>query len=315
MTSLRLYCTSRMWEVFGDRIRAISPDVQPLLAGAGEGFDPADIDIAYFSPDLWTAGFDEFEATCRAASNLRWLHTASAGIDYPFFADMIDRGVALTTSSGAAARPIAHSALMMMLALSRDLPRWIRAQAERRWSPHRFDDLDGSVLGIVGFGPIGQELAGAADALGMDVRICRRTKDPADRRPTVTSLAELAPEVDWLVLAAPLTEDTRHMLDDSVLRTMKPSARVVNVGRGALIEEDALVDALQSGRLAGAALDVFTVEPLPPDHPLWDLPNVIITPHNTGASPGSARRMSEMFLDNLARLTDGRPMLNLVQRS
>jgi phosphoglycerate dehydrogenase-like enzyme len=250
--------------------------------------------------------------TAVSASRLRWLHTFSAGVDHPVFASFVRRGVALTTSSGASARPIAHSAIMLILALSRDLPGWTRAQDARRWEPHAFDDIDGTTLGVVGMGPIGLEIGRAASAVGMDVLGCRRTPQPDDPWPTVASVAELAPLVDWLVLAAPLTDATRHMVDAGVLASMRPTARLVNIGRGALVDEVALLAALERRTIAGAALDVFDIEPLPEDHHFWSMPNVIVTPHSTGRSAGSDRRATAIFLDNLARFGTGQPLRNHV---
>jgi phosphoglycerate dehydrogenase-like enzyme len=250
--------------------------------------------------------------TAISAPNLRWLHSFSAGVDHPVFASLVRRGVALTNSPGAAARPIAHSVMLLLLALSRDLPGWVRAQDAGRWEQHFFDDVDGSVLGVVGMGPIGREVGRAAQALGIEVIGCRRTPRADDPWPTYASVADVAPRVDWLVLAAPHTPQTRHMIDAEVLASMRPTARLINVGRGELVDEDALVAALGAGVIAGAALDVFATEPLPRDHPLWTMPNVIITPHSTGRSSGSDRRAMAIFLDNLARFDAGQPLVHQV---
>jgi phosphoglycerate dehydrogenase-like enzyme len=268
--------------------------------------------VACLSGDAWPGSIAPFMRTTVAAANLRWLHSFSAGVDHPVFASFVRRGVALTNSPGASARPIAHSVIMLLLALSRDLPGWVRAQDGRRWEQHFFDDIDGTVLGVVGMGSIGQEIGRAAQALGIEVIGCRRTPRPDDPWPTFASVSEVAPRVDWLVLAAPHTPQTYHMIDASVLASMRPTARLINVARGELVDEDALASALGNGVIAGAALDVFATEPLPPEHPLWSMPNVIVTPHSTGRSSGSDRRAMAIFLDNLGRFVAGEPLVHQV---
>lgn len=285
----------------------------PLLVDGPAGVEPSDIDIACLSGDAWPGLIAPFMQTAVAADRLRWLHSFSAGVDHPVFASFVRRGVALTTSPGAAARPIAHSVIMLLLALSRDLPGWVRAQDTKMWQQHFFHDVDGTTIGVVGMGPIGQEIGRAASALGMHVIACRRHPRGDEPWPTVGSIGDLAPHVDWLVLAAPLDASTRHMVDAGVLASMRPSARLINVGRGELVDEDALVDALRSGGIAGAALDVFATEPLPLDHPFWTMPNVIVTPHSTGRSSGSDARAMAIFLDNLDRFVAGRPLVHQVE--
>jgi len=308
----RLLCTRAFWNDHGAR-------VAPLLAGAAPAF-PGDvgaaaldaIGIAYFSNDLWDVGLDEFAAAIEAAPNLRWLQTATAGTDFWLFRDVLARGVTVTTASGAAAATIAHTTMMYVLAMSRGLPAWLGAQARQEWSPHGVEDLDGAVLGVVGYGPIGQAVARLAAAFGMDVRVCRRSPQPADGWTTTRSVVELASDVDWLVLAAPLTPETRCLVSADVLAAMRPGARLVNVGRGALVDEEALADALVAGRLAGAALDVFDVEPLPRGHRLWTTPGVIITPHCSGSGQAATARGVDIFVDNLRRAVAGEALRNVV---
>lgn len=284
----------------------------PLLVDGDSVVDPDTIDIACLSGDAWPDMIAPFMRTAVAAPNLRWFHSFSAGVDAPVFTTLVQRGVALTKSPGASARPIAHSVIMLLLALSRDLPGMVRAQGERRWEQRFFDDVDGSTLGIVGMGPIGIEVGRAAQALGLEVIGCRRSPQADDPWPTFGSIGELAPQVDWLVLAAPLTDETRHMVNAPLLASMRPTARLINVGRGDLVHEGALVDALQAGTIAGAALDVFSTEPLPADHPFWAMPNVIVTAHTTGRSRGSDGRAMALFLDNLARYEAGAPLRHQV---
>src|SRR5690606_25077749 len=276
--------------------------------------DPAAVELAYFSGDLYPERVRDFALALRDAPRLRWLHTFSAGVDHPWFQALRARGIRLTTSSGAHAVPIAHTVLLYLLALSRGLPAWMDAQRRRGWEPHPVVELPGLVLGVVGLGPIGLEVARLGAAFGMRVIGVRRTPrgdEPCEPWP-LARLDELVALADALVLALPLTDGTRHLLDAARLARMKRGAWLVNVGRGALVDEAALVEALREGRLGGAGLDVFETEPLPPESPLWEMPNVIVTPHSSGNTPGNLVRATGIFLDNLGRFVRGEPLRNEV---
>jgi phosphoglycerate dehydrogenase-like enzyme len=302
---------------FGDRLRRAAPARRLLVlrGEAVEGGDPAEIELAFYSGDLFPARGRDFARALRGAPRLRWLHSFAAGVDHPWFQGFLARGVRLSSSSGASALPIAHTVMLYLLALSRDLPAWLAEQAARRWSPHEVDDLAGQRLGVVGLGPIGLEVARLAGAFGMRVVGFRRTPrgdEPCEAR-TLAELDAALPELDWLVLALPLSDATRHLLDARRLSLLPPRARLVNVGRGALVDEAALAAALAEGRLAGAALDVFETEPLPSESPLWSLPRVIVTPHSSGSSPGNHLRAAELFLENLGRFERGEPLRNEIR--
>jgi phosphoglycerate dehydrogenase-like enzyme len=201
-----------------------------------------------------------------------------------------------------------------LLALSRDLPGWFRAQRERKWEPRIIGDLQGRVLGVVGLGPIGREVARLGAALGMRVVGLRRTPcgdEPCETWP-MERLHDLLAGADAVVLALPLTADTRHLIGTDALARLKPDAVIVNVGRGELIDEAALIEALVARRIGGAALDVFETEPLPSDSPLWDLPNVIITAHSAGHNPANSERATGIFIENLARYLNRQPLRNEV---
>jgi phosphoglycerate dehydrogenase-like enzyme len=223
----------------------------------------------------------------------------------------------VTTSSGASAAPIAGPVMLYLLALSRGLPNWMRAQAAHEWSPAPFRELDGQRLVVVGYGPIGQEVVRLAEAFRMDPVIVRRAAHGDEPCPvrTLTELIDAVRDADAVVVALPLTETTRGIVSADVIAAMASQAMFVNVGRGELVDQAALTDALASGRLGGAGLDVFATEPLPADDPLWDLPNAIISPHNSGASNGSTQRVVEIFLDNLGRFVRGEPLRNEVNRT
>jgi len=303
-------------ERFGDALRAAAPG-RPLAVLRGEALDgdPAQVEAAFFSGDLYPGGARPLARALHQAPGLRWLHTFAAGVDHPFFQRLLARGVRLTTSSGAAAVPIAHTVALYLLALSRDLPGWARDQAARRWNPRDVEDLQGRRLVVLGLGPIGLEVVRLGQALRMEVTGVRRT--PRGDEPCATwplaRLDELLPRAEWLVLALPLAEETHHLLDARRLALLPRGARVVNVGRGALVDEAALVAALASGHVGGAGLDVFEVEPLPQESPLWSHPRVVVTPHASGSNPGNDRRAAEIFVDNLARYVGGKPLRNEVE--
>jgi len=224
--------------------------------------------------------------------------------------------VRLTTSSGAHAVPIAQTVMMYLLALSRDLRGWLADQAERRWNPRDVVELQGRTLGVVGLGPIGLEVARLGQAFRMQVIGLRRSPrgdEPCETWP-ISRLDELLARVDDLVLALPLSEETRGVIDRRALSMLRPGSTLVNVGRGDLVDEVALVEALAEGRPRGAGLDVFQREPLPAESPLWSMPSVIVTPHSSGSTPGNLDRASEIFVDNLSRYVRGEALRNEVAK-
>lgn len=300
-----LFCTDTFWDEYADRVRAIDPDIEAVLLEGDEAVSDADLEritIATFSHDAWPERAGNWFGVAMRAPNLTWLHSMSAGVDSPVFGTFLDQGVRLSNSSGASSAPIARTVMMYLLALARDLPRMMRAQARADWEWARWKELDGQHLAVLGWGPIGQEVARLASEFGMQPTIVRRAArgdEPYPTRP-LSELADVAGEVDAIVVALPLTDDTRGLISADVFAAMQSHAFFVNVGRGELVDQAALTDALVSGRLGGAGLDVTDPEPLPPDDPLWALPNVIITPHNSGSTDGTGRRANERFLANLA---------------
>jgi phosphoglycerate dehydrogenase-like enzyme len=281
----------------------------------------ASIELAFFSGDVFPDYSRQFFSTVRKAPKLNWLHVFNAGVDHPIYTEMMQRGVRLTTSSGSTAEPIAQTAITGMLMLARNFPRWLAAQARHEWDPARAPDLprdlcEQNVL-IVGLGSIGNEIARLAKALGMPVtgirRSGRHSGDHADRVAPPAQLVALLPEADRLVIACPLTPETRGLITAERLQRLPRHARVVNIGRGEIVDEPALVAALQSGHLGGAYLDVFAQEPLPVDSSLWDLPNVIVTPHNSAAAAGNDGRVYDIFTDNLDRWLRGETLVNEVK--
>ena len=259
-------------------------------------------------------------AVLRASPELAWVHAHSAGADRPIYPELRARGVAVTTSSGANASVVAASALGGLLALSRRLPQLMAAQRERRWAPLVGDaalppDLQGQTAVIVGWGPIAQALQPHLALLGMQVVVVRRSAmaaAPGIQTVASSDLGRVLPRADWLLLCCPLTSATRGLVDAQALALLKPGAHLVNVARGEVVVEAALVAALQGGRLGGAFLDVFEHEPLPADSPLWALPQVIVTPHSAGQSAGHAARVAALFATNLRHWLRDEPLLHAV---
>lgn len=256
------------------------------------------------------------------AKKLRWLHLRGAGIDRIAVPGLMDSDVVLTNGSGNHAPNIAEHVLSLMLAFARQLPLLIARQQRKEWAAppaERVFELSGQTLAIVGCGAIGQELARRAAGLGMRVIGVKRA--PAAPPPGITELFtlerldEVLARADHLVLALPLTPETRGLLDAPRLRRLKSGAHVYNVGRGALLDQEALVDALRSGHVAGAGLDVTDPEPLPADSPLWDMANVVITAHSAGLTPRSYERFEALLLENMRRFSRGEPLLNVVDKS
>lgn len=261
-----------------------------------------------------------FYDALRAQPGLRWVHVHSAGADRPVYEALRARGVQVSTSSGTNAAVVAQTALAGVLALARRFPELMAAQREQRWAPLIGSglprDLAGQTAVVVGWGAIGRQIGAWLAMLGLRVVAVRRTRGPADGGAECVSyddLPETLPRADWLVLACPLTERTHHLVDGAALALLPAGAHLVNVARGEVLDEAAVVDALRSGRLAGAYLDVFAHEPLPPDSPLWLLPTVIATPHSAGFSDGNAARVDALFLDNLARWRAGQPLHNATE--
>lgn len=300
---------SELTVVLTEAESTLTPLVLPTAGARLDDATLAAIRIAFFHGDFRSdPDFTRrFFGACLRAPNLAWVQLPNSGVDDPVFPRLLARGTRLTNAPGAAAGPIAQTAIAGLLMLARGFPRWIAAQQRSLWDPHPWadapSDLDGQVLVLVGLGAIGQRIAVLADALGLHVTGVRRTAGPPP--PGVAELAvpaelpQLLPRADWLVLACPLTDDTRGLIDVAMLNRIKPGARIINVSRGEIIDEPALIDALASGRLGGAYLDVFRAEPLAAESPLWSLPNVIVTPHDSSASRGNAGRVSRLFLSNL----------------
>lgn len=312
-----LFCSDAFHAEYRSRLATIAPDLEYVLLVGDEQVtddDLARISIAFFSHDTWPERAVSYFGVAMRAPNLRWLHTMSAGVDSPVFGTFLDRGVRLTTSSGSSSAPIARTVMMYLLALSRDLPRLLRAQAQREWDWFEWRELAGRSIAIVGWGPIGQEVARLAESFGMEPTIVRRSARGDEPYPVrrLDELAAVAADHDVMVVALPLADGTEGLVSADVLDALGPEGLFVNVGRGELVDQPALAAALSDGRLGGAGIDVTVPEPLPADDPLWDAPNLILTPHSSGSSDGTGFRSNEVFLGNLARWVAGEELVNEV---
>lgn len=263
----------------------------------------------------------DLEAFKANAGNVRWVQMTSAGIgQFVRRTGLEELGITFTTAAGVHARPLAEFVLWSMLGFAKEYPRARRQQRAHRWERFHTDDLDGATLAIVGLGSIGREVARLASLLGVRVIGSKRTIEGL--APASFGVEELYPtselhamlgQADYVCLVAPHTRETEGMIDAAAFAAMKPGSVLINIGRGALVQEADLLRALEHGPLRGAVLDVAAQEPLPPDHPLWDMDNVIIYPHSASTSAQENRRLTDLFVDNLERHLAGRPLRNVFE--
>ena len=293
-------------ETLLEQIRLAAPGWRVVV-----GTDPAVCRPFLAEAEVVVNWSEEAEAACLSeGAALRWVHAWGAGANTLPLERFRERDVVLTNTSGIHAYPISESIFALILSFSHRLHRYMRAQVRGEW--HREtdpDEIHGKTMGVLGTGAIGSETARLAKAFGMQVLGLRRTADPApgfDRTFAVEELDEMLPECDFVVNTLPLTPRTHHLLSDGQFRRMKPSAFYVNIGRGATTDTDALVRALQEKRIAGAGLDVYEVEPLPADSPLWGFENVILMPHNSGVHPAYDQRATDILVAGLLEFTAGR---------
>lgn len=300
----------------------------------------AQLDIAFVSRDITgrstkfvlepaTATFYQI---MEQAPRLKWVHVHSAGVDRPVYVRLRDKGLSVTSSTGALSAIVAQSVLAAVLALNRRFRFLEQAQREHKWAPLLDElmpaDLQGQHVLLAGWGPIAQTIQRYLGMLGMQVTVLRNSaidravngaakgagNGPADvSMIPYSAIHQLLPQTDWLILACPLTETTHGLVDREALATIKSGACIVNVSRGEVIEEAALIDALSTGHIAGAYLDVVEKEPLVADSLLWDMPNVMVSPHTAGHSSGNEARVADIFLENLNNWVQGLPLRNLAR--
>jgi phosphoglycerate dehydrogenase-like enzyme len=241
------------------------------------------------------------------APKLQWVHVMWAGLDSLLFPALVESPVVLTNGRGVFARSLAEFALAGMLWFAKDIRRMRRQQREGRWEKFIVEELHGKRLGIIGHGSIGRAVAALAAAFGMKVIGVGRTS-PRDE------FDELIETSDYIVVSAPLTPETRGLVGEAEFRRMRPEAVLINVGRGPVVDEKALIAALEQGRIRGAVLDVFDQEPLPPGHPFWSLDNVLLSPHCADNTPTWLDEAMQLFLENFERYASGQPLKNVVDK-
>jgi len=302
-----------------DAIEAAAPGsrlVSVSLEGLADS-DLSDVEVLLRGP-LPAGVFDRIIARC---PDLKWVHSATAGVERVLTPAALARGLAITNARGVFSEPIAEYVLMMILAISRKLPQLLELQRERTWQPLEATELRDVTVGVVGLGSIGRRVAQLASAFGSRVIAVRRGTGGAgggsavegvDQIVASDRLPELLGASDFVVLALPLTTETEELLDERMLGHAKPGAWLINVARGRLVDERALVRALREGPLGGAVLDTFVEEPLPRESVLYTLPNAIVTPHTSWSSGRALDRSIGLFCDNLRLFAAGRRLRNLV---
>ncbi|WUJ71024.1 D-2-hydroxyacid dehydrogenase [Kribbella soli] len=274
------------------------------LDDAADVFGEMEAVVGHVSPDVLAK-----------ALKLRWAHSPSAGVDSDLTPEMRASSVVLTSSAGNGGIPLAEHSMLLMLMLSRDVPRWMRAQAEHRWDHYRHAELAGRTVGIYGLGNSGIDLAQKAKAFHMrTLGVRRRPDQPSPYVDELCDLDQLLAESDFVVVTVPRTPTTAGVFDRDAFARMKSSAYFICISRGGIADDEALLEALRTGQIAGAGLDAHGVEPLPSESPFWSLPNVIVTPHNGATSDGNLRRSREIVAENIRRFVAGEPLHNVVDK-
>jgi phosphoglycerate dehydrogenase-like enzyme len=289
--------------VAGDRLEAFAD-------AAGE----ADVILTWFAPR------DLLEGVLAMAPRVRWVHSASAGVDTVLFRALVRSSITVTNARGAFSAALGEFALAAMLWFAKDLRRMLRSQEAGVWDSFYVEMLEGRTLGIAGYGDIGRHIAKRAHALGMRIFALRRRPELCQKDGLVErafsseELPEMLASSDYVALALPLTDSTRGLIGEAALAAMKPSAVLINVGRGPVIDEAALIRALEEKRIRGAALDVFDQEPLPAGHPFYRLDNVLLSPHCADHTTGWLEQSMDLFIENFGRFLRGEPLENLVDK-
>jgi phosphoglycerate dehydrogenase-like enzyme len=266
-----------------------------------------------------TTGRSELlEAMWPALTRLRWVHSTAAGVENQLFREFVDSDIPLTNSRGVYKESLGEFVVAAALFFAKDLPRMMANRAAHNWEQFDVEMITGRIMGIVGYGEIGAACAQRAKALGMTVHAMRRRPaqptELVDRWYTGAELLELMRNSDYVVVTAPLTPETRGLIGAEAIAAMKPSAVIMNVGRGPVIDEAALAEALEKKSIRGAAIDVFETEPLPADHPFWKLDNLLLSPHCADHVDGWQESAVAFFVENFSRFVAGEPLKNLVDK-
>ena len=266
----------------------------------------------------WNFAAEDIRHAFERAHRLRWIQWAGAGVDAALFPALVESDVTVTNVRGVFDRAMAEYALGMILAFAKDLHRTLDLQRDRTWLHRPSEPVAGTKALVVGAGSIGRTIARMLRGAGIDVEGVGRSARDADpdfgRVHGIANLNRALGSADWVVLIVPLTEHSRGMFDASRFAAMKPTARFFNLGRGALVDEPAMIEALESGVIAGAGLDVFAEEPLPAESPLWAMENVLVSPHMSGDYKGHRVAIADVFIENFRRYRTGEPLVNVVDK-
>jgi phosphoglycerate dehydrogenase-like enzyme len=268
----------------------------------------------------WSVSLEVFEQVWRMAANVRWVHSRSAGLDGVLFPALAESPVPLTNGRGVFSEILGEFAIGAVLFFAKDFRRMVASQMAGAWDQFDIVEIRGQTIGIVGYGDIGRAVAGRAHALGMKVLALRRRPELSRGDPFVDRILpperkrELLADSDYVVVVAPLTPETHGLIGSAEFEAMKSTAVLINIGRGPVVDEAALVSALERKRIRGAALDVFDTEPLPASHPFYKLDNVLLSPHCADHTPDWKERAMQLFLDNFERFRRGEPLANVVNK-
>ena len=326
MTQILLYhkaydrIAASLQERFGGTIEPVLWDKDGSLNYQGKAVQASDVKplVAWFSGDvLFGSDLAAIANTVTQLPSIRWIQSANAGLDHPAYADLVARGIQFSKSS-AQSIPIAEYVLAYALEHVQNLDLRRKAQQEGRWQAHRFNELWHSTWLIIGYGHIGRNVAKRAKAFDGHTLIVRQSQTDDEYTDEVMTLAEMPNHIsraDFVVLACPATEATKGLVNSQFLAQLKENALLINIARGSLIDEQALLTSLEQGRPARAVLDVFAKEPLPAESPLWQHPRVTITAHTSNAGSGTRPRGDELFLSNLQRFLAGEEPTDIVRFS
>jgi phosphoglycerate dehydrogenase-like enzyme len=336
MEPIHVLCTLRFTDELLDQLRAVSPRLRVMQRACHNNEEVAAALIQHPEVEVLYA-FHVPAEVLNLAPSLRWVQLHSAGADHLLEHPLLRCDLPVTTTSGIHATPIAEYVFASILAHRWRVPFWTRCQREGEWPSNRWDlyarpELRSAALGIVGYGSIGREVGRLGRAFGMRVLALRRSTgtveagyaiaDTGDPEGTVPyrfyppeALHDMLSQSDYVVVALPLTAATRHFIGEAELKAMKPTAYLVNIARGPIVDEAALAQALSENWIAGAGLDVFEEEPLPPSSPLWALDNLLLSPHVAGFTPRYDERAAALFARNLERYLSGEELINLVDKS
>jgi len=301
-----------------ERLRELGPEVNLKIAKTADDLDSALPKARVLFN--WSGPRAEIRRVLERAPKLEWIHARYAGLDGLLFPELIHSPVPLTNGRGTFSQSLGEFAIAGALYWAKDFPRMLKAKAERRWEVFDVHELSTQTMGIVGHGDIGRAIARRAKAFGMRVLALRR--DPAgragdedvDKVYATADLHSMLPECDYVVVAAPLTPTTKHLMSTAEFNCMKSSAIIMNVGRGPVIDEAAMTEALRTKRIRGAALDVFEVEPLPAGSKLWEMDNVLISAHTADHTKDWLNDAAQFFLDQFANWRKGEPLKNVVDK-